>query len=128
MKCLISLLLILACGLCFSQNLTQEVFLGFEATANQTGQNFYIQISKVVIDKPTNAVYCHFDAYNSKDDYESGKDKISTRAFEIPVTADLQAFIDMIFQVAYKQTIDNKESISGFTIGNVNSITVGVSE
>ena len=128
MKCLISLLLILICGFTFGQSLTVEVFYGFNATANTTGQGFYIQISKVVIDKPTNAVYCHFDAYNSKEDFMSGKSKISTKAFNIPLTEDLQVFIDSIFQTAYKQTINFREYIPNFTITNIDSITLEVSE
>ena len=131
MKCLITLLLILICGFTYAteevQPLTVEVFYGFNATAKQTGQDFYIQISKVVIDKPTNAVYCHFEAYNSKDDFESGKSKISTKAFQIPLTEDLQLFIDSIFQTAYKQTILFKEFIPNFNITNINSITMEVS-
>lgn len=130
MKCLISLLLILICGFTFATEevspLTIEAFFGFNATANTTGQEFYIQISKVVIDKPTNAVYCHFDAYNSKADLLSGKSKISTKAFNIPLTEDLQVFIDSIFQTAYKQTISFKEYIPNFNITNVDSITMEV--
>jgi hypothetical protein len=119
----------LLCRICFAQDfLTVEVFNGFSATSQQTGQEFYIQISKVVIDKPTNAVYCHFDAYNSKTDLISGKDKISTRAFQIPLTEDLQGFIDTIFQTAYKQTLLNSGNIPAFNITSIDSFTMEVSE
>jgi len=125
MRCFTVLILMLLCGICFAQDsLTVEVFNGFSAVSNQTGQEFYIQISKVVIDKPTNAVYCHFDAYNSKADFVSGKDKISTKAFQIPLTEDLQGFVDMIFQTAYRQTILNSGNIPVFNITTVDSFTI----
>ncbi|MFH2013820.1 MAG: hypothetical protein ABIJ17_02510 [Patescibacteria group bacterium] len=129
MKKIIILLLILFTFVVFSQNMTVEtVYYGFNSVSKQTGQSFYIQISKIVIDKPTNKVFCHFDAYNSYEDYTLGKSKISSRAFEIPLTDDLQKYVAVLFQIAYKQTILFKDSFSNFNITNIISETMEVQE